>query len=539
MYKVLTIYAPDGNPSGIFNNNRGYRAFPDIMLYIIIFVLQEMAKGIVIDAFSTLRELKNSRVDDTENVCFICGIPKVTFERQIDRAAFDSHVKNFHHLWNYLYFIIYLWEQDKDDDDGLEHDIRHCIENNDISWFPMNKAMQMQHVVVSGDTDTVEQKFYSELDGMESRFHSAVNGFSTYMSKNIERVTRIVESTHAMNAPKRTAGKSRPGTNAGSRPLTNMGGGVGGGNGAFSLPITRVSSALDQNAIMSRAGSGVVSVGSGVAVPRRPSFHPTLAFLEKEEYISLQIRSVSGLELSENQYTKVSCRMVTPKNTFDVTATDYTTTPLSNMGSATFEDSASVTGSLNGLNDDSVDIDDDLDAIEAYMKNIYATHNIDLSFIHKDRRDFILFKAADYKKELDKGGLKEGALRIPIAIQIVLNEDGKLPKLLGTLQFELMDLMRNFEMVRAEEKQLRQEELLRLQHTDTMQQNLSISTSNIQKDFPLNGHGTIRAKTSGIEIIEHLASGERIPIEMVFEQRNSQAKKCSLLAHLINHQQLI
>merc|ERR1719329_2024385 len=122
---------------------------------------------------------------DTTEMCFICGIEKVTFERQIDRTAFDVHVKNYHYMWNYFYFIIYLWEQDKDDDDGLEHDIRHAIENNDISWFPMNKAMQLQHIV-SGDTDdSIESKFYEGLTGMESDFHGTVANFSTYMNKSI------------------------------------------------------------------------------------------------------------------------------------------------------------------------------------------------------------------------------------------------------------------------------------------------------------------------------------------------------------------
>lgn len=524
MFKVLTIYAPDGNPSGIFNNNRGYRALPDIILYIIIFVLQEMAKGIVIDAFSTLRELKNSRVDDTENVCFICGIPKVTFERQIDRAAFDSHVKNFHHLWNYLYFIIYLWEQDKDDDDGLEHDIRYCIENNDISWFPMNKAMQMQHVVISGDTDTVEQKFYSELDGMEGRFHGAVNGFSTYMSKSIERVTRIVESTHAMNAPKRTAGKSRPGTNHGDSRLPSAG---------QSFPVSRIGTAPGTNASISRMNSSV-----SVAAPRRPSFHATQAFLEKEEYIALQITSIGGLELSEYQYTKVSCRVVTPKNTFNVSATDFNATKLQDI--TTNEDSASVVGSLEGA---SVEIDDDLDVQEAYMKNIYATHNIDLSFIRKDRRDVILFKAGDFPLELDDTK-KKANLRLPIAIQVVLNEEGKLPKLLGSMQFELMDLMQNFANLKAEEQRFRQEDILRLEKLEASQGNLlDIETlsvhHSIQKSFPLNNYGTLCAVQSGVEIIDNLVSGDKIPLEISFNQRNSQSKKCTLSAVFINHQQRI
>jgi hypothetical protein len=47
-------------------------------------------------------------------------------------------------MWNYLYFIFYLWEQDKDDDDGLEQYVRRMVDDEKISWFPINNAMSLQ-----------------------------------------------------------------------------------------------------------------------------------------------------------------------------------------------------------------------------------------------------------------------------------------------------------------------------------------------------------------------------------------------------------
>ena len=35
-------------------------------------------------------------------------------------AGFRRHIREDHHMWDYLRFIIYVWEQDQDDDDGLE-----------------------------------------------------------------------------------------------------------------------------------------------------------------------------------------------------------------------------------------------------------------------------------------------------------------------------------------------------------------------------------------------------------------------------------
>ena len=521
MFKLMIVYAPDGNNSGIWSNSRGYRAFPDIVLYIIIFVLQEMTKGIVIDAFSTLRELKNSRIDDTENVCFICGIPKVTFERQIDRAAFDSHVKNFHHLWSYLYFVIYLWEQDKNDDDGLEHDIRHCIENNDIGWFPMNKAMQLQHMVLSGDTDSVEQKFYTELDGMENKFHNTVTGFSTYMSKSIERVTRIVESTHAANAPKRTP-KSRQLQNQNQNHMTMT--------SATHTPYDG----------KSRAHSMLVEAPAPaalkIAVPStcRPSFNVTSTFLESEQYISLRIGTITGLELSEYQYTSVSVICTTPTHTFKFPATDYTVHPHS--------DSVDVIDSVKDDNSvASIDFDDDIEAQESFYKNVYATNDIKLSFATpKESRDVILVQEADITAE----GFD--ATPVPISIQVVLNETGKVPKLLGVCNFEVKDTMQHFKDVQAMEQQLNEFEALILKHENKAAHAQSgghlmslVTKQQRQSSFPLNGHNTIRAQSTGLEIIHNLKAGDMIPVELDFHQRNSNSKRCVISASFINHQSLM
>merc|ERR1711967_102301 len=34
-------------------------------------------------------------------------------------------------MWNYLSFILFIWEQDKDDDDGLELYVRHLLEKEE------------------------------------------------------------------------------------------------------------------------------------------------------------------------------------------------------------------------------------------------------------------------------------------------------------------------------------------------------------------------------------------------------------------------
>ena len=113
-----------------------------LFFFVIMIIMLNVIFGIIIDTFSDLRSKKNERLADTTEICLICNIDKQTFDRAADSSVgFRNHVKNDHNMWAYVSFIIYLWEQDKDDDDGLEQFVRRSVDNNDIAWFPLNKAM--------------------------------------------------------------------------------------------------------------------------------------------------------------------------------------------------------------------------------------------------------------------------------------------------------------------------------------------------------------------------------------------------------------
>lgn len=107
-------------------------------------LLLNLVFGIIIESFAQLREENDERRDKIINSCFICGIDKETFDRASDGVdGFKSHIVEDHNMWNYLYFLIFIWEQDKDDDDGLEQFIRRCIEKYDVQWFPIGKALSL------------------------------------------------------------------------------------------------------------------------------------------------------------------------------------------------------------------------------------------------------------------------------------------------------------------------------------------------------------------------------------------------------------
>ena len=45
---------------------------------------------------------------DEETVCFICGINREDYERDIEPNGFIKHINSEHNRWSYLFYIAYL-----------------------------------------------------------------------------------------------------------------------------------------------------------------------------------------------------------------------------------------------------------------------------------------------------------------------------------------------------------------------------------------------------------------------------------------------
>eukprot|EP00965_Chrysotila_dentata_P053416 1772341-Pleurochrysis_carterae.AAC.1 len=45
--------------------------------------------------------------DDLENLCFVCGMDRNTFDRK-HPIGFEHHIKHEHNIWQYLAFILHL-----------------------------------------------------------------------------------------------------------------------------------------------------------------------------------------------------------------------------------------------------------------------------------------------------------------------------------------------------------------------------------------------------------------------------------------------
>lgn len=161
-----------GGVGDLYTEDIGTRWLIDTSFYIVVSViLLNIIFGIIIDTFSGLRSDKLVRLDDTKNICFICGIDRQTFDRaSTEPDGFNHHVKNDHNLWNYLFFIFLIWEQDKDDDDGLELYVRNVVEASELYWFPINKAMCLD--LGASEAEELTNEMMSLLNDSEIRIAS-------------------------------------------------------------------------------------------------------------------------------------------------------------------------------------------------------------------------------------------------------------------------------------------------------------------------------------------------------------------------------
>lgn len=185
-----------GGVGDIFEVSLRDRWVLDITFYVAITVgMLNLIAGVIITTFGQLRENKARRMEDTVGVCFICGIDKQVFDRASDKPeGFTTHVKLDHNMWNYLYFIFLLWEQDKDDDDGLEQYVRRAIDANDIAWFPMNKAIRLRQAATK--EESMLMSLTHRVQQTETLVATRLERFNTDISIVLEQLNQVLKQDH-------------------------------------------------------------------------------------------------------------------------------------------------------------------------------------------------------------------------------------------------------------------------------------------------------------------------------------------------------
>ena len=110
------------------------RFFLDLSFFLVVnIILLNVVFGIILDTFSELRAQKEEAArlvrtgnDSLSTLNFFTGEP--------------DDGDGLKRIRSYVSFIIYIYEQNKDDDDGLEIYVRKQIDTGDTTWFPDSAA---------------------------------------------------------------------------------------------------------------------------------------------------------------------------------------------------------------------------------------------------------------------------------------------------------------------------------------------------------------------------------------------------------------
>lgn len=119
--------------------------YDNSFVIIVVIIMINIVSGLIIDNFGSLREEDKQFNQNINNLCFICGFDKETFEKVSEKDnGFEEHIKTEHNQWNYLFFIAYLKTKEKTEFSGLESYVFQKIENDDVSWFPCGRSLALE-----------------------------------------------------------------------------------------------------------------------------------------------------------------------------------------------------------------------------------------------------------------------------------------------------------------------------------------------------------------------------------------------------------
>jgi len=160
------------------------RFFFDLSFFIIVLIiLMNIIFGIILDTFAALREETQNKTNDMKNTCFICSIDRSEFDR--NGTPFEIHIKSEHNMWMYLYYLVYLKTKDETEFTGLESYVAELLEEEDVSFYPMYKALCLGTDEEDEDPFQVEMKEnFEKIFEMQSFMKKTVMDMKTEQQDN-------------------------------------------------------------------------------------------------------------------------------------------------------------------------------------------------------------------------------------------------------------------------------------------------------------------------------------------------------------------
>jgi inositol 1,4,5-triphosphate receptor type 1 len=119
-----------------------WRAIIDLSFYVVINIIGlNIITAILVDRFSELRAKKDAAYNDQKSVCFICGIPNDTFEKEgVKGKGFRDHYKNDHNVYSYIYYVLYIKSKSTQDHNAIEKYVYDMVNKKSVKFYPLHKA---------------------------------------------------------------------------------------------------------------------------------------------------------------------------------------------------------------------------------------------------------------------------------------------------------------------------------------------------------------------------------------------------------------
>ncbi|OQS05735.1 type I inositol triphosphate receptor [Thraustotheca clavata] len=113
----------------------------DMAFYIIIITLfLNMIQGIIIDAFTSVREASEQKAAMRRDRCLVCNRNRNVIELAgMEKGSlnnFSRHTEVEHNLFNYFFYIQYVNGKDDKERNGIESFVYEKLKTKDMSWIP-------------------------------------------------------------------------------------------------------------------------------------------------------------------------------------------------------------------------------------------------------------------------------------------------------------------------------------------------------------------------------------------------------------------
>ena len=137
--------------------------YDEIANFILKIVVGDILSGIIVDTFLALRMEEMEMRSDMKNICTICSLNRKDISDVYEPRGktYHDHISEDHKIFNYVFYIIYLYKKDMTEFTGIESYIYDlAVVQKEISWFPLEKlyiAKEGELELISKDDDDEDE----------------------------------------------------------------------------------------------------------------------------------------------------------------------------------------------------------------------------------------------------------------------------------------------------------------------------------------------------------------------------------------------